>query len=163
VYSLETLIALVLVALVIGLIAGAIVTQRIAPSKQSQKDMEKHLEDLQQQQKSYQQEVVEHFSQTGQLLNQLTASYRDVHEHLANGAQLLADQKAGDAIGVLPSNEDTKSEATEDHNLMPPLDYAPKSTPYEKGMLNETFGLEDAKPTEETPPEFSATGTDNHN
>ncbi len=41
-------------------------------------------------------------------------------------------------------------------NVTPPLDYAPKTSPDEKGMLNEEFGLErpDA-PRQEKKPEAS--------
>lgn len=160
-YTLETLITLVLLALIIGLIAGAIIAQRIAPSKQSQREMEKHFEKLQQQQKNYQQEVAKHFSQTGQLLDQLTTSYREVHNHLASGAQLLANHEAGESIGILPEGEPNNPKPTDEHNLMPPLDYAPKSTPYEQGMLSEKFGLDEVKSEETEQAELTRTATGN--
>ena len=34
-------------------------------------------------------------------------------------------------------------------DIQPPLDYAPKSSPNETGMLNEEFGLERVKPATE--------------
>ncbi|MBL4826659.1 MAG: DUF1043 family protein [Spongiibacteraceae bacterium] len=156
-YTLETLITLVVVALVIGLVAGAIIAQRRAPSLQSQQEMEKHVEELQQQQKDYQQDVTEHFSQTGQLLSQLTNSYQDVHNHLANGALKLADHKVGESISILTDKQDEQTPPNKKNNIMPPLDYAPKSSPHEKGMLNEKFGLAKVKPSKVSETDSSPT------
>ena len=37
-------------------------------------------------------------------------------------------------------------------DVRPPLDYAPRSSPDEKGMLNEEFGIERRKPAAPEPP-----------
>jgi uncharacterized membrane-anchored protein YhcB (DUF1043 family) len=142
VYSLELLLTITLVAAIIGLVVGYLLSQRTAPSQKNQRQLENHLHELQQQQQDYQQEVTEHFTQTAGLLNQLTSSYKDVHSHLAKGAQLLAGDQATGALQSLSDDRPTENSADIDpKSFTPPLDYAPKST-HEPGMLNEEFGIE---------------------
>lgn len=143
-YSLELLLTVGLAAAIIGLVAGYLITQRTSPSEQSQRQMENRLKELQQQQENYQHEVSEHFVETAKLLNQMTDSYREVHKHLAKGAQLLAGDSASQSLKSLSENPDTDPPEL-DENIMPPLDYAPRS-PDAPGMLNEEFGLNKEKP-----------------
>lgn len=152
VYSLEFVITVGLAAIVIGIITGSVITQRSAPSKRSQRQVENHLTELQQQQQDYQHEVNEHFSETANLLNQLTDSYQQVHNHLAKGAQLLATDSASESVKMIPSGTLTEEEsAIPDSSITPPLDYAPKTAPNQPGMLNEEFGLDKKKVTENNP------------
>jgi uncharacterized membrane-anchored protein YhcB (DUF1043 family) len=145
VYSLELLLTIALAATIIGVVIGYFITQRTSPTQQSQKHMENQLQEMQQQQENYQHEVSEHFVETSKLLNQMTDSYREVHKHLAKGAQLLAGDNASQSLKSLSDNSDDDKELL-DENLMPPLDYAPKSAPNAPGMLNEEFGLNKKKP-----------------
>ena len=143
-YSLELLLTIALIATVTGLIAGYFLSQRSAPSKTNQRQLENHLNELQQQQQDYQHEVTEHFTQTADLLNQLTSSYKDVHSHLAKGAQLLAGEQANASLHSLTEDNSTENptEGIDPDSFTPPLDYAPKGTSHEPGMLNEEFGIE---------------------
>lgn len=146
-YSLELLLTVALAATIIGVMAGYFITQRSSPSQQSQQHMEHQLEELQQQQENYQHEVSEHFVETAKLLNQMTDSYREVHKHLAKGAQLLAGDNASQSLKSLSDNsDDDMDKDLLDENLMPPLDYAPKKAPNAPGMLNEEFGINKKKP-----------------
>ena len=140
-YSLEFLLTVSLATIIIGLVAGFLLAMRKSPSQQSQRQLENHLSELQQQQKNYQHEVTEHFSETADLLNQLTSSYRDVHNHLAKGAQILAGEQASESLKVLLEDKATAEEVPSD-SITPPLDYAPKAAAHEPGMLNEQFGLD---------------------
>lgn len=140
-YSLNTLLVVCLLTAAVGLLAGFLLSQRKGSSGKAQRQLESHLTELQQQQQTYQTEVTEHFEETAKLLDQLTSSYRDVHNHLAQGAHLLAEESVGESLQMLPEIE-SKKETLEPSTITPPLDYAPKSTPYDKGMLNEEFGLD---------------------
>ena len=142
-YSLELLLTITLATAVIALIAGFLLSQRSGSPKQAQRQLENHLSELQQQQQDYQHEVTEHFSQTAELLNQLTASYKDVHTHLAKGAQLLSNDQGSLSLHAL-SDEQPSENALEvdEESLSAPLDYAPKTAPHSPGMLNEEFGIE---------------------
>jgi uncharacterized membrane-anchored protein YhcB (DUF1043 family) len=146
VYSLELVITVGLITSVISLIAGYFIALRTAPSQKSQRQLESHLSEMQQQQEDYQHEVSDHFIETADLLNQLTSNYRDVHNHLAKGAQRLAGNNASESLKALSddSNEaNTNADTDADADVIsPPLDYAPKVAPNEPGMLNEEFGLD---------------------
>lgn len=142
-YSLELVLTVGLAATVIGLIAGYIIALRAAPSQQSQRQLETHLSEMQQQQENYQHEVSDHFVETADLLNQLTNSYRDVHNHLAKGAQKLAGDNASESLKSLADDSDENTDnISVNEAISPPLDYAPKVAPNEPGMLNEEFGLD---------------------
>jgi uncharacterized protein len=92
----------------------------------------------------YQRDVAEHFAQTSQLVNNMTQSYREVHEHLASGALKLATpaisrQILDSANSHLSGN--TKAYLKE-QRVEPPRDWAPKSAG-SKGTLSEDFDQDD--------------------
>ena len=143
-YSLELVITVGLVFTILGVVIGYIAAQRNSSAQQTQRQLQTRLTEMQEQQESYQSEVSEHFSKTADLLNQLTDSYRDVHNHLASGVQMLGNEEAGDSIKTLP-DDDKPAKLEHDENITPPLDYAPKDSPDQPGMLNEGFGIEKSK------------------
>lgn len=152
---------IVIVGAAAGLIVGAglglLLGQRTSAAAQKHREVERKLDQLLQDKKAYEDEVVEHFSQTAQLLNQLTTSYRNVHNHLANGAESLCLGKGPVALDQIGRSTDPSEIPQHLANIQPPLDYAPKSSPDEKGMLNEEFGLDrnrmaETEPEEELPP-----------
>ncbi len=136
----------------VGALAGVIATLLLAPSRQKNRDMEKHLSEKQNELKNYQHEVTEHFTQTAELLGDLAKGYRDVHNHLAMGAQELCKESFDNSpiLASLPSSDDPGG-AGQQLPTRPPLDYAPKSTPYEQGTLNEEYGLEKVASSEPEP------------
>lgn len=117
------------------------------------RELETHLTSIQHKYEHYQQAVTEHFSQSAQLVNNLTNAYREVHEHLQKGANdLCADNKrhssdnpAQSFLGLEASKDAfpqpvRAKEAKFLDSVEPPRDYAPKS-PSDKGMLDEDYGL----------------------
>jgi len=144
VYSISTLLLTGIIALMVGVAASMLYSRRLTPDSLHQREMKQHLERLQQQQKAYQHEVDEHFTDTSKLLANLAESYRDVHNHLAGGAEnLCKDSISAAIISRVPDTAagyGANDEAYE--NINQPLDYAPKSSPFETGMLNEQFGIE---------------------
>ena len=70
-----------------------------------------------------------------------------VHNHLASGAASLCQGKGPVALDQLQSEADPHLIPEQLADVQPPLDYAPKTSPDEKGMLNEEFGL-DRQPTQ---------------
>ena len=141
VYSPSILISLA-AALVVGLIAGVLFGRRSSKDSQRYREVERKLDQVMQDKKSFEDEVGEHFADTAKLLNNLTESYRDVHSHLAAGAARLCE----DGGPIALSQTDPEADPTVIPELLAdiqaPLDYAPKTSPDEKGMLNEEFGLE---------------------
>ncbi|MCZ6829477.1 MAG: DUF1043 family protein [Gammaproteobacteria bacterium] len=153
-YSTNTLLLAILVALLAGAAVGALLSRRLSPDSQKHRELERNLDRLLQQQKDYQHEVVEHFSDTAKLLGNLAVSYRDVHNHLAHGATKLS---GGHQTELQPIPEASIAQLGANRGLedmQQPLDYAPKSSPHETGMLNEEFGLDKVAP--EIEPELEA-------
>ena len=103
------------------------------------RDLEEKLEKEKQNMDLYEKKVLAHFSQTAQLVNKLTDSYREVHTHLANGAEDLCQGKSSEIILQL---EGIDKEPSIQEDIKPPLDYAPKTSPKQRGVLNESFGIE---------------------
>ncbi|CAA0110175.1 Inner membrane protein YhcB [Halioglobus japonicus] len=148
VYSLEMVLAIAVIAVIVGLIAGLLMGRRSSDSAKKHRDIALKLDQVMQDKKSYEAEVVEHFSETAKLLNNLTESYREVHNQLAQGAEKLCHGAGPVSLERLENKYDPTEIPANLANIEPPLDYAPKTSPDEKGMLNEEFGLE-RKPASE--------------
>jgi uncharacterized protein len=89
--------------------------------------------------KNYQREVAEHFAHTSQLVNNLTDAYREVNEHLANGALKLATPVISQQI--LDAAGGNSKASLREQPLEPPRDWAPS-----KGTLSDDYGLRDEDP-----------------
>lgn len=140
--SMEILIAAAAGLLIVGLFFGWLIGKRTSTAGQKSREVERKLDQILQDKKIYEDEVVEHFTETAKLLNNLTESYRDVHNHLANGAGTLCQGEGPVALGRLENERDSSEIPPNMAQIQPPLDYAPKTSPDEKGMLNEEFGLD---------------------
>lgn len=133
-----------LTTLLAGLAVGVLIGRRSSAGVQKQLDAERELEEAKQQHQQYQSSVMEHFTDTAHLLNNLTHSYSEVHEHLARGASQLCE---GETPIALPEHNPASQELPQElADISPPLDYAPKTSTNEPGMLNEKFGLGDSPP-----------------
>ncbi len=135
-------------AFLAGVLCGAIVYYLLFGSKSNNGKLAKQLDELQQEFKEYQQRVGDHFTTSAHMINKLTDTYRDVHEHLAHGAEdLCKDEEVrsrmGDALlstNALLSGKVQKRRNERSSPLEQPKDYAPKSQD-EQGALSEEFGL----------------------
>lgn len=143
-FSLTVLIVTAIATLIAGLIIGAVTARATSTERQHSQDMEKRLAKAEEQLIDYQHQVSEHFADTSQLVNKLTQSYQEVHEHLASSALKLANPEisrqlleAGD--GTLRPAELSKLEEAEE-DAAAPLDWAPKA-PGQTGQLSEEFNL----------------------
>lgn len=157
-YEFSSLLMAALVALAVGAGLGVLLSRRFSVDGKKQRELERSVDKLLQQQKDYQHEVVAHFTDTAKLLNNLAESYRDVHNHLAQGASELCADETGSILHAIPDSTlplaDSSSTA-EGSTVQPPLDYAPKASPFATGVLNEEFGLDKApQPTVEEPLDF---------
>lgn len=152
-YSLAALIITGIVALAVGIVLGGLLARSFSSTNQKNRDLNSQLEKSESQLKDYQQEVTDHFAETAKLVNNLTQSYKDVHQHLANNALKLANV---DISRQLISNnidgEETENKI-EENDFEPPKDWAPKA-PGSQGTLSESYGLHDEGQAEEdgTPP-----------
>jgi len=145
VYSLSVLIITALAALITGAVIGAIGVKTMSPEQQRSRDMENRLAKAEAQLSDYQNQVSEHFADTSQLVNDLTQSYQNVHEYLANSALKLANPdlsrqllEAGDGTLKPADTQQIETEAA-----APARDWAPRE-PGQKGQLSEDFNLSEA-------------------
>jgi uncharacterized membrane-anchored protein YhcB (DUF1043 family) len=150
-YNLIILIAGGALLLLLGIGLGILLGRRTSPAALKQREAERKLDQLLQDKQAYEDEVVEHFTDTAKLLNQLTHQYRDVHNHLARGADRLCHGRGPVALGQLGATADDSELPPELADVRPPLDYAPKASPDAKGMLAEEFGIERGKPAAAAP------------
>ena len=150
-YNLTILIAGGALLLLLGIGLGMLLGRRTSPAALKQREAERRLDQLLQDKQAYEDEVVEHFTDTAKLLNQLTEQYRNVHNHLAKGADRLCHGRGPVALGQLGEPADSSEIPPQLADVRPPLDYAPKTSPDAKGMLAEEFGIERNKPAAPAP------------
>jgi uncharacterized membrane-anchored protein YhcB (DUF1043 family) len=141
-YSLGVLLTVGAALAILGLVVGVLAGRRTSEAERKYRDIAFKLDQVMQEKKEYEHNVVEHFTETARLLNNLTESYRDVHNHLAEGAAALCGGAGPVSLERLGGEPDPTEIPADFAPVHPPLDYAPKSSPDEKGMLNEEFGLE---------------------
>lgn len=146
---LSSVIVIGILCFIIGALIGAIVTRRFSATEQENRDLEKHLHDKQDELKSYKNEVTAHFVKTASMLQNLTESYREMHNHLAENANKLTQTGYDPIIDKIPKPKNI-NQPKESDTLSPPLDYAPKTTPYDKGALTDDYDLEKVSLNEET-------------
>lgn len=161
-----------IVALAIGAVIGYLMGRSGETDTSAQDALTKQLNDARQELKDYKEEVNSHFAQTADLVNNLTESYREVHQHLASSSQQLC----GDAVAVqrletaakpeLPQEAEKEAEApvvtdavASDNVPEPPRDYAPKKAD-EEGTLSETYGLQEkSEPVPQSPADLKEKAT----
>lgn len=140
-YSITEVLIIAVTALAVGAALGYFVYQYLHPVPRRNRELEQQLHALQEQSKHHRYDVNAHFNRTTELLGQLANSYREVHNHLARGSVELCDPGSVKILRPLPE-QDAVLEEQAPSFIEPPRDYALKSSPYEKGVLDEDFGLE---------------------
>ncbi|WP_347332803.1 YhcB family protein [Marinimicrobium locisalis] len=138
-FSFGTLIITALLCLLGGAALGAVLFKLVSPSGQN-RELEERVQRAENELKQYQQDVAEHFAQTSSLVNNLTQSYREVYEHLANSALKLTTPALSRQILESANTELLGSEKTylSEEHVEVPRDWAPKQG---TGQLSEEYGL----------------------
>jgi uncharacterized membrane-anchored protein YhcB (DUF1043 family) len=144
VYSSNTVWLIAIIALAAGAALGYFLNRYLHPEPRRNRELQEQLHALQEQHKNYRYDVNAHFNKTAELLGQLADTYRYVHNHLAKGAEDLCDSGAVKLLKPLPEHTPVLEEQ---HPVVvePPRDYALRGSPYEKGVLDEDFGLEKSR------------------
>jgi len=138
VFSFSALFVTGLFSLLAGVVLGAIGLS-YARGKLLGRDVEQRLHQTATELQNYQRDVAEHFAHTSQLVNNLTQAYRDVHEHLANGALKLATPAISKQI--LDAANSDAIPSLKEQPVEPPRDWAPRTSG--KGTLSDDYGLRD--------------------
>jgi len=147
-------ITIALVSLVIGLVIGTLFGRTLSGATKQRRTLTEELRQKDDELKTYQHKVTEHFMTTSELVNNLTQSYKEVHQHLADSAMTLTNPEVSNKLLEAGSGNlgiaHTPSSTTVD-SPQPPKDYTPNTS----GVLDESYGLEKNKtsatvePTEE--------------
>lgn len=137
-FSFTTLLIVATATFIVGCLITLLMTRTLSSSEQKTRALEARLQQAEENMVNYQQEVTEHFSETAQLVNNLTQSYKEVHEHLTGSALKLANV---DISRQLLSANMSSSGSVEDLSIAqedfePPKDWAPS-----EGTLSEGYGL----------------------
>jgi uncharacterized membrane-anchored protein YhcB (DUF1043 family) len=142
--SVAILIATALLGIGIGLGCGWLLGMRKKSKRDVIIDLESRLERALESRADYEADVAEHFAKTARLLGRMTEDYREVYTHLAAGADNLCDGgvEIPNAKTLLDTNDSSQDIPGSLADVLPPLDYAPRKSPTEKGQLSETFGLD---------------------
>lgn len=128
-----------------GGVIGALLFRLYLSDEVRVKALEEQLQALGEEHENYKSSVHSHFNNSAQLLNKLTDSYRDVYLHMADGARSLCPDYISSQLSL---SSDTRallikeSPATVDAPV-PPLDYAARSAPDQKGSLAEDYGFDE--------------------
>ncbi len=131
--------------LLAGAAAGWVIRRQLDPAEQRQRDLERRLLENELALRDYKSQVTTHFKGTAERVNRLTEDYRELHQHLAEGALGLCEpRQPGEEPPLLTSlgGPGYRPVPPAAGGVSPPLDYAPRTSPQQPGMLNEEYGLE---------------------
>ncbi len=133
--------------LAVGIVIGTAFTRQLGTDAARVKELEEKIANIMESHEEYRESVSEHFNVTSDLINQMTSKYREVYEHLANGAQDLCSAKVAEKLlpiqpDAIFENETSINETTQ---INAPKDYATKSDPSQAGALSESYGLKRSK------------------
>ena len=144
-----TAILYAIAASLAGVVLGAFLHKQFGNTGSKARELNQQLEEAREKNERYQHNVADHFSKTATLLNDLTLQYRDIHQHLANGAdELCKDDKGESLLTGLPielninAAPGIEKPSASGESIQAPLDYAPKEETNKTGVLSEEFGLE---------------------
>ena len=83
-----------LMALVAGVLIGALAYRLFSSSKDKTEQIRSELDETRDELSAYKASVQTHFDKTSELVNELTQNYARVYQHLAEGAHTLGDSQA---------------------------------------------------------------------
>ncbi len=143
--SIEWIWLTAIIAGIAGWLGGWLLGRRSTDGQRKSLALQESLNASEQRLQDYKREVQEHFVQTADAITQMNESYQSLHQRLANGASALCGDMEDNPLLEKVSGrraDDPEADTQEQLPLEPPLDYAPKKDPADKGVLNEDFGLE---------------------
>ncbi len=150
--SIEWIWLTAILAGIAGWIGGWLLGRRSNAGQRKSLALQESLNASEQRLQNYKKEVRDHFAQTADAFKQMNDSYQNLHQRLASGASALCDDMADSPLlkklGA-SATDDPEADQPEQLPLEPPLDYAPKKDPADKGVLNEDFGLEKVRAANE--------------
>lgn len=114
-----------LVFVIIGIVIGFIIARLTMRDNSQQKDLKKELEKSRYELEQYRQELVDHFAQSAELLDNISRDYSKLYQHMANtSAELMPNLPEQD--NPFAKRISKLSEVTEEQEPShePPRDYS---------------------------------------
>lgn len=114
-----------LVFVIIGIVIGFIIARLTMRENTQQKDLKKELEKSRYELEQYRQELVDHFAQSAELLDNISRDYSKLYQHMANtSAELMPNLPEQD--NPFAKRISKLSEVTEEPEVAqnPPRDYS---------------------------------------
>jgi len=90
-------VAILSVGILLGLVAGFYYSMLSGSDKKRLQELEVKLKEAENSMSGYKQNVTDHFVTTSSLINNMTESYRAIHEHMSTGAKTLCSQSLLDS------------------------------------------------------------------
>lgn len=143
--SIELIWLTAIVAGIIGSLGGWLLGRRANHGQRKSLALQESLDTSEQRLQDYKRDVQEHFMQTAEAVKQMNDTYQSLHQRLAEGANTLCGDLEENPLLESVSGrrvDDPKADQQAQLPLEPPLDYAPKKGPTDKGVLNDDFGIE---------------------
>jgi uncharacterized membrane-anchored protein YhcB (DUF1043 family) len=138
------LILIAIAALAVGLVVGLLIGRSNTGSRLERRRVEQKIDELKSEYSRYQAQVNEHFAESADLMHRFNDAYHDMNRHMSQGANRLSnDDEVLQEFEKTGTSARLEGKTSSDPEM--PRDYAPKSTPEEKGMLAEDFGLDKNK------------------
>ena len=140
-----------IVCFLAGAGAGALLFKTFRSDEVKVKTLEARLQQLSEEHENYKSNVHSHFNGTARLLNDMTESYRNVYQHLANGAQALCPDYISSQLSLSSETRALLDRESPEGGAavpgtpeapVPPLDYAARTEPGQKGSLEEDYGID---------------------
>ena len=137
---------------VVGSAVGALLFKVFLSDAAKVLALKQQLQELSEEYEAYKSSVHKHFGGSAKLLDKLTASYREVYMHMAEGASSLCPDYISSQLTLSKDdkhllNPDSPRESSrEDLTIQaaPPRDYAEKADPEGAGSLSEKYGIDRA-------------------
>ena len=126
-------VTIALASLAVGLVIGTLIGRTLSGATKQRRTLTEELRKKDDELKTYQHKVTEHFITTSELVNNLTHSYKEVHQHLADSAMTLTNPEVSNKLleagsGNLGIAHTTNSSTID--SPQPPKDYTPILTAY---------------------------------
>ena len=126
-----------------GLAGGWLLRRALDPIEHKLRSAQLRLEEAETALRDYKLQVTEHFKGTAERINRLTENYRDLHQHLSDGALVLCDTNdPAQQPPLLTSLGDTDHADAQVIARAPPLDYAAPKTVGPSRSNSDDFDLD---------------------
>lgn len=134
--------SIILVSGIAGAFIGAAIGRYVDPQRKENMAREEQLRLANEALAAYRQQMNDHFTQTANLVKNISDNCRSLQDHVAIDALKLTGLDLREPTSAVSEADFNLAHTAGGHPIEPPRDYAPKSK-NAIGMLSEEYGLHD--------------------